>query len=152
MRFSPSTLGFYPSNVAYPNAPGDLTCIPDELWRSLRGKQLDVDAHGMPCEKGVPPPTMEERAAALLAKVDEHLNAAANAKGYDSIVTAALRAALPNSPFHLEGVAFGEWMDATYAKCYEVLALVTAGAMAEPDWPQLQALLPPLVLPAFEGA
>lgn len=95
-----------------------------------------------------PGPTMEERAKVLLAGVDAHLNAAARAKGYDSIITAALRAALPASPFHSEGLAFGTWMDAVYAKCYEVLAQVQANEIAEPDEAQLIAMLPALQLPS----
>lgn len=96
-------------------------------------------------------PTLEERAKVLLSGVDAHLNAAAQAKGYDSILSASLRAALPNSAFHAEGVAFGTWMDQVYAKCYEVLALVTAEAMPEPTREQLIALLPALNLPESKG-
>lgn len=94
-----------------------------------------------------PGPTFEQRKVALLAAVDAHLNAAARAKGYDSIITAALRAALPVSPFHDEGVAFGTWMDLVYAKCYQVLAQVQANEVAEPDEAQLIAMLPVLQLP-----
>lgn len=62
------------------------------------------------------------------AAVDAKLNSAANAAGYDSIHTASLRAAIPNSPYHAEGVAFAEWMDACYAKCYELIEQYKAGA------------------------
>lgn len=92
-------------------------------------------------------PTLEERKGALLAAVDAHLNAAANAKGYDSILAASLRAALPASPFHAEGVAFGTWMDAVYAKCYDVLAQVLAGEIEEPTRDELLAMLPDLQIP-----
>ena len=94
-----------------------------------------------------PGPTFEQRKVALLAAADAHLNAAARAKGYDSIITAALRAALPVSTFHDEGVAFGTWMDQVYAKCYQVLAQVQANEIAEPDEAQLIAMLPVLQLP-----
>lgn len=94
-----------------------------------------------------PGPTLEQRQAALLSAVDAHLNAAARARRYDSIINAALRAALPASPFHAEGVAFGTWMDAVYAKCYQVLAQVQANEIAEPDEAQLIAMLPVLQLP-----
>lgn len=88
-------------------------------------------------------PSLGERAAALLLVVDEHLNAAARTEGYDGILSAALRAALPKSPFHAQGLAFGHWMDATYAKCYEVLARVQAGEINEPTQEELIAMLPP---------
>lgn len=92
-------------------------------------------------------PTLEQRAAAMLVAVDAHLNDAARSKGYDSILSAALRAALPASPFHADGVAFGTWMDLVYAKCYEVLAQVKAGAVTEPTVDELLAMLPELQLP-----
>ncbi|MDN8617012.1 hypothetical protein [Variovorax ginsengisoli] len=94
-----------------------------------------------------PGPTIEERAAVHLAAVDAHLNAAAKAKGYDSIVTAAHRAGYPG-PFHDEGVAFATWMDATYQQCYALLAQVQAGEAAEPTPAELIAMLPTLKLPS----
>ncbi|MNL32397.1 hypothetical protein D3C87_1542450 [compost metagenome] len=93
-------------------------------------------------------PSFEERAAVLLLVVDAHLNAAARAHGYDSILSAALRAALPASPFHAQGLAFGHWMDAVYAKCYEVLGQVQGEEIAEPNQEELIAMLPVLMLPA----
>jgi hypothetical protein len=92
-------------------------------------------------------PTLEQRATAMLEAVDAHLNAAARAKGYDNILSAAIRAALPASAFHDEGVAFGTWMDAVYAQCYQIMASVQAGEMAEPTLEQLLAMLPELRLP-----
>lgn len=92
--------------------------------------------------------TLEQRAAALLAGVDAHLNAAAQAKGYDNILSAAIRAALPTSAFHDEGVAFGTWMDAVYARCYQIMASVQAGETAEPTLEQLISMLP--AAPVFE--
>lgn len=93
-------------------------------------------------------PTLEERAKALLVGVDAHLNAAARAKGYDSILSASVRAALPDSPFHAEGVAFGTWMDQVYATCYQLMAAVQAGDAEEPTLEQLIAMLP--AAPTFD--
>jgi len=152
MYYSPSTGGFYCREAHGKDMPADAREVSTELHKQCAGRQVVPDADGMPMVAVPPEPTFEERAAALLAEVDIHLNNAAKAKGYDSIVTAALRAALPMSPFHDEGVAFGTWMDQVYAKCYEVLALVIAGEMAEPDKEQLIELLPPLILPASKGA
>lgn len=148
MRFSPSTLGWYPEHTEYPNLPGDVVEVNDSLYATLYGKRIEVGADGQPREFIAQQPSIEQRAAALLRVVDAHLNAAAQAKGYDSIITAALRAALPSSPFHTEGLAFGNWMDAVYAKCYEVLAQVQADEIAEPTKEELIAMLPVLVLPS----
>lgn len=104
----------------------------------------------LPPEPGVPeplPPTTEQRIAVLLAHVDAHLNAGAALRRYDSIITAALRAGYPG-PFHDEGVAYATWMDATYARCYEILAQWEAGDIEEPTAAELIGMLPALELPA----
>ena len=144
MRFSPSTLGWYPEHVEYLALPDDVIDVDDNLYFLLFGKAIEVGPDGMPREVVAAPPTFDQRKAGLLAAVDAHLKAAAKAKGYDSIINAALRAALPASPFHDEGIAFGTWMDLVYAKCYEVLAQVQAGEISEPDEAQLIAMLPAL--------
>jgi len=113
----------------------------------------DYEAYVEWCVKHTPaqPPgtTLEERAKVLLAGVDAHLNAAARAKGYDNILSAAVRAALPGSPFHADGVAFGTWMDQVYATCYQLMAAVQAGEAEEPTLEQLIAMLP--AAPVFEN-
>lgn len=93
-----------------------------------------------------PAATVEQRIAALLRHVDARLNAGAATRRYDSIVTASLRAGYPG-PFHDEGVAFATWMDATYARCYEILAQWKAGEIEEPTAAELIAMLPVLELP-----
>lgn len=147
MRFSPSTLGWYPEHTEYPNLPEDVFVVDNSLYELLFGKAIEVGPDGVPREVVAAPPSFDQRKAVLLAAVDAHLNAAAKAKGYDSILSASLRAALPTSPFHAEGVAFGTWMDAVYAQCYQVLAQVQANEIAEPDEAQLIAMLPALQLP-----
>lgn len=86
-----------------------------------------------------------ERIAALLKKVDEHLDAGAALRRYDNIRSAALRAGYAG-PFHADGVIYATWMDATYAKCYEILARWEAGTIAEPTAEELIAMLPVLAL------
>lgn len=148
MLFSPTTLGWYPEHTEYPNLPDDVVEVDHSLYAALSGKQIEVGPDGLPREFIAQQPSLEQRAATLLRAVDAHLNAAAQAKGYDSIITAALRAALPSSPFHAEGLAFGNWMDAVYAKCYDVLAKVQADEIAEPTQEELIAMLPVLALPS----
>jgi hypothetical protein len=152
MFYSAAMGGFYCPEVHGEAMPADAVAVPDDLYAALAGKAIECGPDGLPREIAIAPPTFEERQALLLAAVDAHLNAAANAKGYDSILSASLRAALPTSAFHDEGVAFGTWMDAVYAKCYEVLAAVLAGAMPEPDLEQLIPMLPALNLPESKGA
>lgn len=77
---------------------------------------------------------------------DAHLAAAARSRRYDSIHTAALRAAF-DGPFHAEGVAFASWMDACNAVGYKVMDEIKTGARAPMSIDDYIALLPPLVLP-----
>lgn len=147
MFYSASTGGFYCDELHGDEMPSDVVEVPDELYVTLVGKAIEAGPDGLPREIEVAPPTFEERKTALLAAVDAHLNTAARAKGYDNIINAALRAALPASPFHDEGVAFGNWMDQVYSTCYQILAEVQGGSMEEPGRDELIAMLPVLVLP-----
>lgn len=79
--------------------------------------------------------------------LEEHLDKKAKERGYNTIHTASLRAALVNSPYHAEGVAYGTWMDVCNAKGYEVLAGVQAGTIALPTVEDFILMLPVLVLP-----
>jgi hypothetical protein len=75
--------------------------------------------------------------------VQAYLNEAAQAKGYDDIRSAALRAGYPG-PFHAEGVLFAGWMDDCWAACYAILADVKAGSTVKPSAPELLTQLPAL--------
>ena len=77
---------------------------------------------------------------------DEHLNAAARARRYDSIHTAALRAGYAG-PYQAEGQAFAEWMDACNAVGYQIMDEVGAGTRAPLSIEEYLGLLPALVLP-----
>lgn len=126
--------------------PDDVVPISLQTWTELAGKQIEAGADGQPKVVSAAPPTSQQIAARLLLAVDDRLNTAAKTKGYDSIVTAALRAGYPG-PFHDEGVMFATWMDATYATCYALLAEVQAGRRNVPTEAELMA-----ELPVFPGA
>jgi hypothetical protein len=75
-----------------------------------------------------------------------HLDAAAAARGYDSIHTAALRAAYPG-PFAAEGLAYAQWMDACNAVAASILAAVNEKRRPLPSAVELIAELPQIALP-----
>ena len=84
----------------------------------------------------------------LSALVQAHLDAAAQARGYDSIVSAVTYADEPAVPaFQAEGRAFRAWRSLVWARCYQLAAEVQAGTRAVPAPEALIALLPALVLP-----
>ena len=76
--------------------------------------------------------------AAAAEAVQNMLDSAAKAKGYDSILSACTYAAYPN-PFQVEGQEFVAWRGAVWAKCYEILAEVEAGTRAAPTVSELLA-------------
>lgn len=78
--------------------------------------------------------------------VQAHLDAAAQARGYDNIVSACSYASTAN-PFQNEGIAYLNWRSAVWNHCYQVLADVQAGLRAIPTTAELIAELPVLVLP-----
>ena len=112
--------------------------------------QTWVEAGGVP-EAPVPvtppAPSAAEIIAALTAAIQQHLNAAARAKNYDNIHTAALRAAFAG-PYQAEGLAYAQWMDACWAHGYQVLADAQAALRPVPTAAELIAELPTLELPS----
>lgn len=82
-------------------------------------------------------PTVSEYTVA----VQDHLDAEAQARNYDDIVSACSYAGAPN-PFQAEGTAFVAWRGACWAACYAIMDEVEAGTRAQPTIGGLVALLP----------
>lgn len=93
-----------------------------------------------------PVPAPEEQRRALEAAVQRHLDAQAQAHGYDSILSACSYAGSPNQ-FQAEGAAYLTWRAACWQHGYTVLAEVQAGTRPVPTADALVAELPALVLP-----
>lgn len=88
------------------------------------------------------------RLAAFDAALEAHYEATAKQRRYTNKVTCAMRAGYPG-PFQAEGLAFGQWMDNSYAAAYVILAEVQAGERKPPA--TVKALideLPSMVWPA----
>lgn len=110
-------------------------------WRALSAAEntaVDTEYQGF---------VFEETKTTYEKALEEHIDKKANERGYTTIHTASLRAALVNSPYHAEGLVYGAWMDACNAKGYEVLAQVQAGTIPLPAVEDFIAMLPVLVLP-----
>lgn len=110
-------------------------------WRALNaGEIIAVDAE----YQGL---VFAETKTTYEKALEVHLDKKANERGYKTIHTASLRAALINSPYYAEGVAYGEWMDLCNAKGYEILEGVLSGTIALQSETEFIAMLPVLVLP-----
>lgn len=95
-----------------------------------------------------PPVTQEQQVQQFKNQVQAHLDATAQAAGYDDIKTAVTYADEPSvAKFQAEGKAFRVWRSKCWAYCYEQLALIQGGKRAQPTIPEHLAELPQLELP-----
>lgn len=94
-----------------------------------------------------PPPTPEQIIAQYTGAVQLHLDTFARTRNYDGILSAATYATSQVPKFKAEGQYAVEARDATWAKCYEILAAVEADARPMPTLDELLAELPVLTWP-----
>lgn len=83
-------------------------------------------------------------AAAVQARLDDF----AKTRGYDSILSACTYATSTVPKFAAEGQAAVNLRDATWAKCYKVMAEIQAGTRLMPTLSELMLELPVLAWPA----
>lgn len=83
----------------------------------------------------------------MTAVVQRYLDATAQLRGYDGILSLCSYAASVNQPFAAEGDAGIVWRDAVWLYCYQVLADVAAGTRPIPTADELIAELPAMVWP-----
>lgn len=149
IKFSPLTLGFYFEGI-HSQVPNDAIIVSEEEYKAAltfqsQGLELYAGANGKPASRAV---TLdpEQLRKSFIVTLQTFMDSKAQERGYDDIKSAALRAALPNSPFHDEGVAYGEWMDECWMIGYQLLAMVEAGAPV-PTKEEVVSAMPELVLP-----
>ena len=98
--------------------------------------------------------TAEDKAAKALAALEssliktlnDHLDAVARQRRYDSRFTCSLRAGF-TGPFQAEGVAFAAWMDQCNLVGYTIMAEVKAATRAVPTPEELIAAMPVIEWP-----
>lgn len=89
----------------------------------------------------------EKIIADFAQSVQQHLDDFARTLGYDGIMSACTYATSTVPKFKAEGQYAVEARDATWAKCYEVLAAVEAGSRPMPTLEELLTELPVLTWP-----
>lgn len=94
-----------------------------------------------------PPPTTEQIIAGFTYAIQQRLDDFAKTRGYDNILSAATYATSTVAKFATEGQYAVDARDATWAKCYEILAVVEAGTRPVPTLDELLAELPALTWP-----
>lgn len=134
--------------------PPDAVEITNEQHAALlagqsAGQRIVPDENGCPVLADQPPLTADEIKTALSVAVQDHMDAAAKAAGYDDIKSAVTYAEEPAvAKFQAEGLAFRAWRSLVWAACYAVMADVETGARPVPTALELIAELPVLELPA----
>lgn len=93
-------------------------------------------------------PSIESTLVAFTADVQAHLDAAAQAAGYDNIYTAVTYADEPAVPkFAAEGAAFRAWRSLVWDTANAIRTDVQAGRRPVPTAAELISELPPLSFP-----
>jgi hypothetical protein len=82
-----------------------------------------------------------------VAAVQAMLDAKAQGRRYDSILSACTYATSTQPKFQAEGQACVAWRDAVWSKCYQLMADVDAGVLAQPTVEELLAMLPTMEWP-----
>lgn len=152
MKYAKSTNGFYDEAIHGNNIPADAVEITTEEHQVLlegqsQGKIISADKNGKPVLKDPPPPTPEQIIAQYDAAVQQRLDDFAKTRNYTNIMSAATYATSTVPKFKAEGQYAVEARDATWAKCYEVLAAVETGTRPMPTLDELLAELPVLTWP-----
>jgi len=74
--------------------------------------------------------------------VDQRIRTVCADKGYDSENGLSKYMARPNSPWYVECIALGDWIDACWLKCHEVMNAVLAGERPAPTAEEIITELP----------
>lgn len=137
-RYSPSTKGFYADDIhTEDQIPSDAVEVADDLYAALfaaqsQGKVITMGAAGLPI--AVDPSvllTPAQVAGRLSLAVQSHIDSAARALGYDSVLAAISYADEPSVPkFQAEGTALRAWRSAVWAAAGPTIAAVEGGAAA----------------------
>ena len=152
MFYAKSTGGFYDAGVHGDAIQPDAIEITVEEHAALiegqsQGKRIVADESGRPVLQDPPPPSPEQIIAQYTAGVQKHLDDFARTRNYDGILSAATYATSAVPKFKAEGQYAVEARDATWAKCYEILAAVQNGERPMPMLEELLSELPVLTWP-----
>lgn len=125
--------------------------FPESSYAILRGKWYIIEgvAPSYPAiPEGPVPPTPEELQQSIVNSTQQRLDQFARTRNYDGILSACTYAVGTDPKFQQEGQYCVEAREATWAKLYEILAEVTAGARTPPSsFSDIESDLPVLEWP-----
>lgn len=120
-----------------------------EVERRLgENEKLDLTGEEVAIVPHVPVKTPSELQAEIIAAVGARLDAFAQQRMYDNILSAATYATSPVPQFQVEGQRAVELRDQTWAVLYQMLAEVQAGTRPMPSaFADIESELPALIWP-----
>jgi hypothetical protein len=152
-HYSKSAAGFFDDDL-HATLPDDAVIVTDDQYAALFQAQADgqlivADADGAPVAADRPGPTPAQFSASLGAAVKQHIDAAAQALGYDDILSAISYADDATVPaFQAQGQALRAWRANVWKDATPTLNAVIAGtASPVPTAADLIASLPVFVAP-----
>lgn len=100
----------------------------------------DVEAEAIRVAS-IPVPTFTDIENTYLIAIQDFMDSAAKAKGYDNIISASSYAGAPN-PFQAESISFLVWRATVWEHCYSLLDSVKAGTIPMPTIQEVISGLP----------
>lgn len=94
-----------------------------------------------------PAPPAPPQVPDYVSAVQKMLDAKAQERRYDNILSACTYATSSKPKFQAEGQACVAWRDAVWEKCYQLMADVDSGSLAQPAIDELLAMLPSMEWP-----
>jgi hypothetical protein len=153
-HYSASAGGFFDDEI-HSALPTDAVVITDDEYAALledqaKGQAITADAGGRPVASAQPGPTPAQQASTLSAAVKKFIDSAAQALGYDDILSAISYADDPTVPaFQAQGQALRAWRANVWKAALPPINAVAAGtASPVPTADQLIATLPAFVASA----
>lgn len=128
----------FPSVVVAESIDSHYICRQPTTWQEVENYRLSIIDDVIVREK-------EQIKQRMTQFVQSILDSEAQKHNYDNIVSATSYAGYVNQ-FQAEGIAFGVWRSAVWAKCYEIMADVLDGKRQVPTEEQLLSELPKLML------
>lgn len=140
-------LAFYDSAIHGAGIPPEAVEISDDQWQELLdhpGRRRLLNGEVVLHE---PPPRVATQSD-YRRSIQAHIDAAAQARQYDSGASCASYAASTVPAWAAEAQAFIAWRDAVWAHAYAEMAKVEAGQRAQPSVEEFLAELPVMTWPA----
>jgi hypothetical protein len=145
--FSGSTGGFYIASI-HLQMPEDVVPVPKADYERLmkeqdEGKRIIPGQGGYPVAEQRPEPTDAEIIAVQTSFIQQYVDDAAKAWGYDSAMSAVTYVGDPEPRFNAEGLAIRAFRSACWVSADAIKAAVIRGEMMTPSREELIAMLPP---------